>query len=224
MIEQTDKRLCEWVESIQDGLTVSLASPKADQTGQGINLYLIGLDAAPPPRGTLRAPLQFTLIYLVTVWGYEPEEAHRLLGELIFAAMNSTDFELDLKPLPPEAWLAFGVPPQPSFFLRAIARRERPEPEVKYVRKPMVVRTTPLVTLDGVLLGPGDVPLPGARIDIPGMDVYTRTDRYGQFHFTSLPAEPGVKQLHIQAKGREMQVTVEPSDGQPIVIRFDLFS
>lgn len=224
MIEQTDKQLREWAESILDQVTVSFVPPGADQTGQGINLYLMELDAAPPPRGTARVPFQFTLIYLVTVWGYEPEEGHNLLGELIFAAMASNDFELDLKPLPPEAWTAFGIPPQPSFFLRAIARRERPEAEVKYVRKPMVVRTTPLVALYGILLGPDDIPLAGARIDIPGMDVYTRTDRRGQFHFASLPAEPSTKQLHIQAKGREMQVTVKPSDGQPIVIRFDLFS
>jgi hypothetical protein len=223
MIEQTDQRLREWAESIQDGVTVSFASPKVDQTGQGISLYLIGLDFAPPPRGVARVPLQFTLVYLVTVWGYEPEEAHRLLGELIFAAMDSTDFELDLKSPPTEVWMALGLPPQPSFFLRAITRRERPEPEIKYVRKPMVLRTTPLVALDGILLGPDDIPLAGARIDIPGMDVYTRTDRRGQFHFPSLPAEPRVKQLHIQAKGREMQVTIEPSDGQPIVIHFDLF-
>lgn len=224
MIEQTDNRLREWAESIHDGVSVSFAPPKADQTGQGISLYLMGFDTAPPPRGVARVPLQFTLIYLVTVWGYESEDAHRLLGDLIFAAMDSNDVELDLKPLPYEAWMAFGVPPQPSFFLRAIARRERPEPEVKYVRKPMVVKTTPLITLDGILLGPGDVPLTSARIDIPSMDVYTRTDRHGHFHFASLPAEPRAKQLHIQAKGREMHVTVEPSDGQPIVIRFDLFS
>lgn len=224
MIEQTDTHLREWVESILEDVPVSFAPPKAKQTGHGISLYLIELDTAPPPRGNTPPPLQFTLVYLVTIWGYELDEAHRLLGELIFAALDATEFEIDLKPLPPAAWTAFGVPPQPSFFLRALARRDRPEPDIKYVRQPLVIRTTALATLDGVLLGPGDLPLVGARVEITKLGIYTRTNSRGQFHFGGVPADPPAKQLYIRAKGREMHVTVEPSDGQPIVIRFDLFS
>lgn len=223
MIEQADTRLQEWTENILDGVTVSFAPPKTKQTGKGISLYLIEFDAAPAARGTNRPPLQFTLVYLVTVYGYEPEEGHRLLGELIFAALDSTDFEIDLKPLPTAAWAAFGVPPQPSFFLRALARRDRPEPEIKYVRHPLVARATPVASLEGVVLGPGDIPLVGARVDVPGLTTRTQTDAYGRFSFSMLPAEPPVKQLRVRAKGRELQVTVEPSSDQPIVIHFDPF-
>ncbi|MBI5667942.1 MAG: DUF4255 domain-containing protein [Chloroflexi bacterium] len=222
MIEQTDKRLREWAESVLDGTTVTFAPPAADQSGQAVSLYLMEFDTAPPPRGMTRPPLQFTLVYLVTAQGYEPDEAHRLLGELIFAALDSTEFEVDLKPLPYAAWTAFGVPPQPSFFLRALARRDRPEPEIKYVRRPLVIHTSPLASLEGVVLGPGDIPLVGARVEVPGMQARTQTDSHGRFTFSSLPTDPPIQQLRIRAKGREQVVAIEPSTDRPLVIRFDL--
>ncbi len=225
MIDQTDNRLREWFESVLGDVPLTFAPPGSTPSGHGVSLYLIAFDAAPPPRTPIRTPLQFTAVYLVTIWGYDnPQEAHRLLGELLFAALDTTEFEIDFKPLPDSAWTAFGVPPQPSFFLRALVRRDRPEPEVKLVRQPLVVHTTPMIGFSGVLLGPGDVPIAGAQIEIPSMDIYTRTNRRGQFHFAGLPAEPRAKQLTIRARRRAMQVTVEPSDDQPVIIRFDILS
>lgn len=225
MLNQTDNRLREWVETVLDDVTLTFAPPGAAPSGQGVGLYLIAFDAAPPPRTPTRSPLQFTAVYLVTVWGYDDvEAAHRLLGDLLFAALDTNEFEVDLKPLADSAWAAFGVPPQPSFFLRALVRRDRPEPEVKLVRQPLIVHTTPMIGLRGVLLGPGDLPIVGAYIEISSLDIYTRTDNRGQFYFSGLPAQPRAQKLTIRAKKRAMQVTVEPSDDQPVIIRFDILS
>lgn len=223
MINQTDDRLREWAETVLDDTPLTFAPPGPNLSGQGISLYLMAVEAAPPPRTITRAPLQFTAIYLVTVWGYDdPAEAHRLFSELLFAALDTTEFEVDFKPLSDSAWAAFGVPPQPSFFLRALVRRDRPEPETKLVRQPLIANMSPMISLHGTLLGPGNIPIVGASIEIPSLDIYTRTDRRGQFHFSGLPAEPRAKPLTIRAKRRVMQVTVEPTDDQPVIIRFDI--
>lgn len=225
MLDQTDSRLQSWIENLLPGTPVSLAAPGAAPTFQGISLYLIALDSAPPPRAPGRPPLQFTAVYLVSVWGHEPAAAHRLLGELVFAALDNPEMDVDLKPLPYETWLAFGVPPQPAFVLRALVRQPRPEPEVHYVRQPLVLRTTGMTELHGVVLGPGDVPLVGARVELPSIEVFVRTDAQGRFRFSGVPAEPRAKHLRVKAKGRELHITVEEptTEGKPVVIRFDLF-
>ncbi|MCU0518329.1 MAG: DUF4255 domain-containing protein, partial [Oscillatoria sp. Prado101] len=84
----------------------------------------------PPLRGSQRTPLQAAARYLVTTWAGTPEDAHRLLGDLLFAAMDSAAFQAELNPLPAAAWTAFGLPPQPSFVLRVPLQIARPQPPV----------------------------------------------------------------------------------------------
>src|SRR5689334_7300174 len=156
MIEQIDAHLSEWVQSVVDKVDISLAAPKPNQTGRGIGLYLLELNNKPVPRSNTRPPLQIELHYLVTAWANDPEDAHALLGQLVFAAMASTEFEVDLTPLPAATWAAFGVIPQPSFILVMPLRQERPEPDTKLVLKPLVIQASPIISFAGVVLGPGD--------------------------------------------------------------------
>jgi hypothetical protein len=223
MIDQVDKRIAEWVENVLDGATVSLHPPDDAQSGQGVSLYLLELADSPPPRSTGRPPLQLSLRYLVTTWAEEPKEAHRLLGELVFAGMGSSEFDIELDPIPVDLWASLGVAPRPSFILRTPLRMERPEPEVKYVRQPLVVRTVSITSLRGTVLGPDDVPLVGALVEIPALELFTRTDAKGVFSFSTLPAEPLVEQVLVRAKGREFSVTVDQpvSEDRPLVIRID---
>jgi len=224
MIDQIDKRLRDWIQKTLDVPEPTLLPPSDDQKGRGVSLYLLELMDKPPTRGTKRPPLQLSLRYLVTTWAKDPEKAHQLLGDLVFAAMEKPEFEVDLDPIPATAWAAFGVIPRPSFILRVPLQKKLPEPPIKYVLEPLVIKPVAITTLRGIVLGPDDVPLVRAVVEVPALQLTTRTDAKGQFEFSSVPSEPRTKAMYVRAKGQEFDVTVEhPVDGEQIVIRFDSF-
>jgi hypothetical protein len=224
VIDQTDGRLVDWVAHVAEGATISLSPPNDSHTGRGVSLYLLEFIPQPPSGNARRLPLQLALRYLVTTWADTPEEAHRLLGNLVFAAMESAEFQVELEPFPITAWTAFHVIPRPAFVLRVPLRLERPEPPTKLVRKPMVLKTVVASSLHGVVLTPDDVPLAGATVELPALQLTEHTDANGHFRFAAVPAQPHPRQLRIKAKGRELDVTIEQpgSEHEPLVIRFDI--
>lgn len=142
----------------------------------------------------------------------------------MFAAMENSEFEVEFESIPVTAWMGFGAKPRPSFVLRVPLRFERPELPAKLVRKPIVVRTTLLTTLQGVVLTRDEVPLVGAQVKVPAYQLSDRTDSNGRFSFAAVPGEPRSKVLSITAKGRELQFTVQQpaSEHELVVIHFDL--
>ena len=226
MIDQMDSHLMDWVVQTLGPVEVSLDCPANAPAGKGVSLYLIELANAFPAAGTYTPPLKLELRYLVTVWAPEPEEAHRLLGVLAFAAMGNSGFEVDLTPLPAAAWLAFPARPRPGFILRVPVTIERPEPVTKIVTQPLVVEASPMTSLEGLVLGPEDSPVSFARVEIPFLDLSTYTDRKGRFRFPAVPVEPRVKNLRVVLKGWTLETPIEqPSLAhEPLVIHFDPFS
>src|SRR5579871_3191239 len=134
MIDGVDRQLKNWVSGVLESVEIRLEAPQATRQGRGISLYLMQLASMPPPSTTRRPPLQVALRYLVTSWSEDPEEAHRLLGDLVFAAMARPEFQVELEVAPLDTWRAFGIAPRPSFVLRLPLQQARPEPEAKLVR------------------------------------------------------------------------------------------
>ena len=221
MIDQVDGRLEQWVGTILEGANVSLAAPAASETGRGVSVYLVELLRTPPPRGARRPPLQISLRYLVTAWAETSAEAHRMLGELVFAAMEQPELEVERDPVPVALWTALGVAPRPSFVLRVPLQLERPEPTAPLVRVTPVVRQSPMQSLHGLVCGPGDVPVMGARVELPALHLSTNTDSQGRFHFPAVPSDPPVKFVLVRAKGQEHSVAAERAiiDGELLLIR-----
>jgi hypothetical protein len=224
MIETIDARLVEWVQSVVGPVTVSLEPPLTGSDEESVSVYLLELVRLPPPRGQERPPLQLALRYLVTVRADGPERAHHLLGELVLAALEQVDLTVQLEPPSAGMWSALGVVPQPCFVLQVPLRRERAQPDLKLVRQPLIVRASPITSLRGVLLGPGDVPLAGARVELGRLQLGVRADRKGRFHFETIPADSVGQWLIVKVKGREFRVDLEGpiADGEPVVIRLDL--
>lgn len=216
----------DWAQRVLETVQITLAPPNNSQSGQGVSLYLMSIASAFPSHAGGRPPLQVELRYLVTTWADQPEEAHRMLGQLAFAAMESSEFELEFVPLTPYDWLAFATTPRPAFVLRIPARLVRPEPDTPLVDAPLVLQSTPTVTLHGRVLGPHDIPLPDVRVELPALQLTNRTDAQGWFRFSTVPAEPRTRQLRISAKGRQIDVAVEQpaSSSDPVVIHFNPFS
>ncbi len=185
MIDQVDKSLIQWIGNVMDGASVSLALPGADAD---VSVYLLEVMPALPERRTARPVPQIILSYLITTHHDDPSEAHKMLGELIFAAMAHAEYQVVSEPVPVSIWAGLGVPPMPSFMLRVPLRRERPEERFEPVRR-VDVTAAPVVALYGRVVGPDDVPLSGARVDVVGLGFYTHTDSQGRFRFSAIPGQ-----------------------------------
>jgi hypothetical protein len=148
-----------------------------------------------------------------------------LLGELIFAALEkpekeAPEFEVVVEPLPVEAWAVLGAAPQPSFFLRAPLRRERPEMAVPMVKEPVVLQPSPMRVLTGAVYESGGMPIIGARVELLTLGITTRTDERGRFRFAGVPSNGQLKLL-AQAKGQTKEIDYSIGD-EPLEIRLHL--
>jgi hypothetical protein len=226
-IDVASTELAEWVRGLLEDTDVSFSPPGHKEQSKGVSLYLLELADRSPSRSIDRTPLQLQLRYLVTTWAEQPQEAQRLLGELVFAAMEREDFDIDLKPLPGATWAALGTPPQPSFMLCVPLRRLRPLNTAPLVRKPLVIQATPVTSLYGLVvgvLGTETAPLAQARVELPALHLHTSTDPDGRFSFASVPGQPVSNQLFVKARGREKTVTVDQatSRSNPFTVEIDL--
>lgn len=224
MIDEVDLRLKSWAGRIAGEAPVHLGAPDREAVERGVCLYLLELGPAPPARGGRRVPLQISVCYLVTAGAESPELAHRLLGELVFSAMEEAEFEVDLTPVPATVWAGLRIPPRPGFRVRLPVRRERPQPNVHRVRFPVVTQAVPAEALLGCVVGPGDVPIPGALVELPGLSLVTRTDDKGCFRFPRVPPVATLGRLEVRAKGELLALGPEAlaSEPQPLLIRLPL--
>ena len=220
---QDEGFLREWIASVDPAATLTLEPPGDARTGHGVSAYLLEIAPGAPPRGSTRPPLQLWLRYLVTTWADDPVVARSLLMDLAFAALSQADLDVAPEPVAPELWSALGSVPQPSFILRAAVRRERPDVVAPRVLLPLVVEQGRFVSVEGVVLGPGDLGLAGAEVDVVGIDRGTRTDRRGRFRIGRLPGDPVESRLRVRAKGVEVVVAVpaDPRLAQAMVIHLD---
>jgi hypothetical protein len=222
VIENVDARLRDWVSGVAGQQEISLGPPVAGRPGSGVSLYLMGVRPRPPMRGTERPPVQVELRYLVTTWSDKPEQAHSLLGQLVLAAMRDADLDVDGEPLPPGAWASFQLAPQPSFTLVALLRDEPPASTAKLVTRSLRIDGAGLTRLDGTVLGPGDVPVAAASVELPALQLTVQTDGRGRFVFARLPAQPSVKHLVVRARGRQLAVDADLAAAAPLVIRIPM--
>lgn len=221
---QDEGELRDWVRAVDPTAEFSLQPPSGKRPGHGVSVYLIAVTPSPPPpRGTVRPPLQLWMRYLVTTWADDAAVANQLLVDLAFAAMGRSDLEVASDPVPAEAWTALGAIPQPSFVLRATVRRDRPETVAPPVLLPLRVEPGRLVVVAGVVLDPRDAALAGADVEAVGLDHATRTDRRGRFRLSGLPGAPVTSRLRISAKGVEIIVAVpaDPDLARSMVIHLD---
>jgi len=223
LIEQTDRQISDWIGTVLPNTTVSLAPPGTVSDGRGVSLYLMELAASPPLRGPERPPLQIELHYLVTTWAEALEEAHRLLSEILFAALARGDLNVDLRPMAGEIWKAFGISPLPSFVLCAPVRQAQPLTPAPPVRLPLRIEPAILGSLSGRVILQDGTPLPGARVEIAELELHTRTDVHGRFRFPSIPSGHDGSPLVVTTKGRTIKAELPTSDNRKsaMVITFE---
>jgi hypothetical protein len=85
------------------------------------------------------------------------------------------------------------------------------------------VQLSPFSTLFGQVVGPADVPVTGARVALPDLEVVQETDRSGRFQFDMVPMEADGLELVVSARGQQMKVQANSptSESSPLVVHFD---
>lgn len=223
MIDQQDRAVQEWVQSAIPSATVTLALPTNGDTAPGITLYLMDIVSEPSTPGSRDAPLRVTLRYLVTGGMGAFAETHRMLGEALFAALEHTEYEVEREPVPLAFWQAIAAAPRPAFVLRVPCYRARTPTPMKRVRAAPTVHSVPVRPLVGVVLGPGDIPLVDALVEVQALGLAQRTDRDGRFAFRTVPTAPQTTMLRVTAKGHVLSqpVTRAPTETDGLVIHFE---
>src|SRR5947207_2475668 len=173
---------------------------------------------SPPPRTARKVRLQVSLRYLVSTWSDDPAGAHKLLSDLLFAALANPDFSVEPGPIPIEMWTSLGIPPRAAFLMRVPLAKDLPERKSKYVRQ-VVLQTSPGTSVTGLVMGPGDVALSGALVQLPALNLAVRTDPRGRFQFSNIPAESSDQILRVSAKGREQSFRMAEHMGSDGIVR-----
>jgi hypothetical protein len=221
MIHDVDRDLASWVSSVAGDVDVIHDRPRDDVLDRPtVFVYLLALDHALPTQRSERRPLEISLRYMLTTGGADVEQAHRLLATLVFAALERADVHVDLTPLAPELWAAFGVAPRPTLILRRALIVERPA-RVGRVRSPAEINLTPARGLRGVVLTKAGVPVPHARVELPALKVSAYSGIDGWFDLGVVPEAAHDAPLRVVAKGTDALLPAERGDDGRLVIRFD---
>jgi hypothetical protein len=210
-----------WASGVLPGVTVTLGPPAREASQDQVSLHLVRIEGHPPPRGPRRPPLQVDLHFLVSAASPRHESELRMVGELLFAALARDDLEVELGPVAEAVWQALGTAPRAAFVLRTPFRRELPEPRAPRVRGPLVADLVAGVPLWGQVLGPGGIPLAGAAVEVPALELFTSADAHGRFQFANVPATPPPR-LVVRAKGLVQTFAGPDVPGTPLALQFQI--
>jgi hypothetical protein len=209
---------------LKDGCGVDVTTRTADEAvpekdGDAISLLPMSLLRTGRTSGR-RPTVEARLRVLALPSG---KGATHLVERMLVAVDAASGFECETKELPAETWLALGIRPQPAVVVSAPVSIELEAPDVPDVLKPTIVTVTVPALRRGILLGPDDVPLRGARVWADRNEEPARSDARG--HFQVLVAEQGADhRLVVQFKDHVLTghlPAAEEPDPTPAVIRFE---
>ncbi len=224
-ISAVNQNLASWVDSTIPNLELTFQAPGDRDGNDGVSLYLMEfLPAVVTTAAAKKRAHQFQLRYLVSSWGDDAGQAQQNLSTLIFSAMENPDFQIDLEPISSQLWLAFGITPRPAFLLQLPLTLKRKEYLAPIIRYPLEIQQSSIVSLQGVVLGPEDIPVAQAKVEIPAYQLNTTTDSNGRFKFNTVPETPVIKKLKIKARNRVLEIEAkhDTKDAKPLIIHFDV--
>jgi hypothetical protein len=202
VFEEVDAKVAAFLAAHADGAKVELRPPRADVGAEAaIHAHLMELDAPVRFGAAAPAPVEVLLRYLVTVHDPDVGKGHARLGNLVAAALAQDELQAVLRPLPPEAWLALGVTPQPSLLLEAVARRSRPARASKPVERLVLRLERTSGQISGVVLTPDGQPFVRAQVVLSALGRIAHTDGAGRFRFANVPQPLDDDRIEVRAKG-----------------------
>ncbi len=227
MIEIADKEIQQWAmnvcqgESIKPCVSLSPPDPHKDQTC--IHVYLSEILPGHASQLARNGARSVTLNYLICVCATDESTSHRLLGQLLFAAMDEPGYSVCFDRPNAALWQAIGTADRPCFMIQMPLFRPAFEEATRVTQYP-TVRATPTTSFSGVVVGPHNIPIPGARVTLNSLGRTTSTDNDGEFHFVCVPLANTEEVLRVEAKGIDVDVKTRPSGrtvAQPIILRLN---
>ncbi len=193
-VDEVTRSLADWVAGIVPEVPVVILAAATDATlHEGILVRLHRL--VPLPASCVAgAPPGLSLHYFVEVRLQDPLAAHRALGDIAFAALSHPDWRAE-------------AAEYPTLALAATLTRPHEVQRAPLVRQPLRLRSVPVGPLEGVLVGPGGVPLAGARVRLAETGQSAATDAEGRFRLAAALASEAELRLQIEARGRRFAVT-----------------
>src|SRR5215470_16641931 len=192
--------LIEWLAGSVD-VPVRAAAPQTPDEGTGLSVWPLALLPERELRSAgPREPLRFRVRHLVT----GDVDA---LDRVLVAAVEAGEPAISLESPSDQAWLALGAKPQPALLIDVPARVGRPTPSVPLVRGPLRVRGGTPQAIRGRVLGPGEVPLPGMRVEVVSTGAWAYADAAGRFAFAAVPREEPLR-LAVQGKGTRLTAEI----------------
>ncbi len=164
-----------------------------------------------------RNPYRFVVRYLLVGSG---AGALGLLDRVLAAAVRAGEPELVLEPPDSTVWRTLGLAPRPVLGFHVPATVTFPTVDAPVVLGPLVLRQLELRPLSGVVVGPGDQPVAGVRVEVSGTRLSTYTGRAGEFGFAGVPTDARLE-LRVVGRGRTFTATVEPTDTDPVTVHCD---
>lgn len=209
MIDEIDHRLKEWIATVIDSkYDVSFEYPASGSNKPTVSVYLYQMENAVPRSAARDIPLEITLSYLLTVQSEDQPEAHRTLGNLLFAAKSRSDLEVGFPALSADFWRALGIVPLPHFCLRLPLAMARVIEQTPRIKAPPSINVGSLTQLKGLILGPGNQPVAGAKITLAHSNTFTYADNSGSFSIAADSKSQRQLDCRIDAKGKQFSISV----------------
>jgi hypothetical protein len=219
-LADADTAVVAWLA--RAGVGATLGPPTGDKyageedaDGGGVRLWPLALLPDQAWRTTGHPDgIRLRIRYLITPTGWESA----VLDRLLVAVVAETTIQLVGEPVPAETWQALGVRPRAAVQVELPIHVMRPVPVIPVVRARLRVDHAPVAVLRGRVLGPGAVPVPGARVQVIGAEASTTSDSHGAFTLPGLPSGP--VRLLVTGKGLRLATEVEAS-AQPVDLLCD---
>jgi hypothetical protein len=219
--------LVDWLRDVAGApVTVGLPVAPADGASPGdpapaLSVWPLELGPDGQTRGSAgRSPMRLLARYLVAASAGDGE-AVGLLDRVLVAATLAGEPTIVMEPPSPQLWLALGVVPRPVLIFEVPVRVERPSATAPLVRHPLRLDGAGVRPLSGVVVGPGEVPLPGVRVEVVGTGAAAYTDTGGQFRFASVPSDMPAR-LRLQGRGRQLLAEIDAGSTDPVVIHCEI--
>ncbi|MGI5240974.1 carboxypeptidase-like regulatory domain-containing protein [Dactylosporangium sp. CA-139066] len=212
VISATTGALLRWAAGA--GLTAVAGPPAAESPAPAYCWLLALLPEQELRPGTGANPVRLRLRYLLCAG--RPDDLEPL--DRLLEASIGGPYQPVFEPVPEQIWSAVHVAPRPAFYVDVVARLDRPRPPAPRVTAPLRLDTAPMRAVAGVVLGPGDVPVPGLRVETGDGLAAAHTDGAGRFTLPGLPADRPIT-LRLTGRGRQFHHQVPADDPRPAVIR-----
>jgi hypothetical protein len=218
-IDEVDRQLEKWINDAAPGVPVTWVGQPDHKGPTTVFLTLFSVDPNPADGATHPDRRRIRARYKVAVRGGDLGSAHRLFGDLLFTALDHPTWRAVASER--DAQAGAGIDDVPSFCLEVPVDKPLARPRAPVVRHPLVLDRAGLQVLRGVVLGPEDTPIAGARVRLGDSTGVVYSDHRGRFQVPSVPSGADKVTLMIEAKRwkKSVEADVKSAGGAALVVR-----